>query len=84
MGGRGDMGSDDEDGGQGGRGGGGGPGGGGGGPRRLQNTTSNATVNATAPVDFNMETYSEDVKKMSKYLRLYGMFETFNGKNYTV
>ena len=61
--------------------------GGGRGGRGLQpsrRSLQNSTQNATAIEDFNMDVYRDDVEKMSKYLRLFGMFEKFNGKNYTV
>lgn len=74
------MGPGDDGGREGGMRGGGGPGG----PRRLQNATANATQNATVAEDFNMDVYADDVKLMSKYLTLFGMFEKFNGKNYSV
>ena len=49
-----------------------------GGPRRrLQNQTA-------TPVAFNSTTYEQDVLKISKYVSLYGMFETFDGRNYSV
>ena len=31
-----------------------------------------------------MTVYEDEVKRMSKYITLFGMFETFNGKNYSV
>ena len=63
----------------GGRGGGGAPLGGGGGgppPRRLQDAPAEGVFNST--------TYENDVLRISKYMNLYGMFEKFDGKNYSV
>ena len=31
-----------------------------------------------------MTIYKQDIESISKYLRLFGMFESFNGKNYSV
>ena len=34
--------------------------------------------------NFNETIYEQDILRISRYLKLYGMFEVFNGKNYSV
>ena len=33
---------------------------------------------------FNMTQYTEDAKNISRYMQVYGMFEKFDGRTYTV
>ena len=41
-------------------------------------------MTASDSTKFNATTYESDVVRISKYLKLFGMFETFDGKNYSV